>query len=107
MSFTEPEPEHSVVSESVTTAELQARRQDLRRRRGRRRLDVAIGVLLALFGILVAPGRAVVAIVAVIVLLVCALSFFYARRRQRRARVVGSARGSARGGRQSRARGRR
>ena len=104
MSFTEPE--HSVVSESVTppsTAELQARRQDLRRRRGRRRLDVAIGVLLAIFGIIVAPGLAVVAIVAVIVLLVCALSFFYARRRQRRARVVGSAPGA----RQSRARGRR
>jgi Flp pilus assembly protein TadB len=96
MSFTEPE--QRIASESVTaspsTAELQARRQDLRRRRGRRRLDVAIGVLLAIFGIIVAPGLAVVAIVAVIVLLVCALSFVYARRRRRRgrARSGGSAR---------------
>ena len=58
-------------------AERQARRRELRRRRGLRRLDVAIGVLLAIVALLLAPGVAVVAIGAVIVLLACGLSLLY------------------------------
>jgi Flp pilus assembly protein TadB len=69
-----------------TAAERQAHRREIRRRRGLRRLDVAIGVLLAVIALVVAPGVAVVAIGAVIVLVACGLSLLYGRRRARRAR---------------------
>jgi Flp pilus assembly protein TadB len=59
-----------------------AERRERRLRKGRRRLDVAIGLLIALTAIIVASGLGVVAIGAVIVLLVCALSFAFERLRR-------------------------
>ncbi|HEY2181200.1 MAG TPA: hypothetical protein VGH09_05965 [Solirubrobacteraceae bacterium] len=54
--------------------ELRARRNYARRRRGLLRLDIAIGVLLALVLLLATPGVAYAAIVAVLVLAGCVVS---------------------------------
>jgi hypothetical protein len=54
--------------------ELRARRNDARRRRGLLRLDIAIGVVIALVLLLATPGVAFAAIVALLVLAGCAVS---------------------------------
>ena len=59
-------------------------RRARRRARGLLRLDIAIGVLVAVIAILVAPGIAVVAIVAGVVLLVCGVSLLVGRARRGR-----------------------
>ena len=103
MSFTEPNQRIGAdPSPPVSAAaERQARRRQLRRRRGLRRLDVALGVLVAIVALVVAPGVAVVAIGAVIVLLACALSLLIGRRRARRARTRPASAGARRGRRDS------
>lgn len=47
-------------------------------------IDAAIAVILAIVAIVVAPGLAVVGLLAILVLLVCAVSFAVDRRRKRR-----------------------
>ncbi len=56
-----------------------------RRRRRRRQADLALGFVLALVAILLAPGLAIVAVLAAAGLLACAASFAYGRVRRRRA----------------------
>jgi Flp pilus assembly protein TadB len=58
------------------------------RRQRALRLDVALGVLAAIVAILIAPGIALVGIVAVVVLIGAALSFLYNRRARRAQRPV-------------------
>jgi Flp pilus assembly protein TadB len=62
----------------------------------RRRLlvaDVGLGLVLALLAIAIAPGLAMVALVALLVLFGCAASVFYPRVRARRAARARQARG--------------
>ena len=60
VSFTEPEQIGSEpMSPDFQATERQARRREQHRRRGLRRLDVAIGVLVAIVVLLIAPGVAV------------------------------------------------
>jgi hypothetical protein len=55
------------------------------RRRGLRRLDVALGVLVGVIWIVVAPGIAIAGIIAVLVLALAGISFLVSRRRRRAA----------------------
>jgi Flp pilus assembly protein TadB len=61
-----------------------ARRKQARRRRHLARLDFGLGLLLAVVALLVAPGIAIVALVALLALVICALSVVLERRRSRR-----------------------
>ncbi len=63
---------------------LYARRRQARRRRQIARLDVGLGLLVAVVALVIAPGIAIVAIVALLALLICALSVVVERRRSRR-----------------------
>jgi hypothetical protein len=65
--------------------ELRVRRDNARRRRGLLRLDIAIGVLVALALLLATPGVAFAAIVALLVLAGCAVSVAVRRWRSRNA----------------------
>jgi hypothetical protein len=65
---------------------LRARRRDARRRQRVARLDLALGVLVALVLFVVSPGLAVTAIVALLTLLVCGVSLLVGRRRRHRPR---------------------
>jgi Flp pilus assembly protein TadB len=58
-----------------------------RRRSALRRLDMLIGLVVAVVWLLLAPGVAMAGIVAVLVLLIAGASALVARRRARRARV--------------------
>lgn len=69
---------------------LLALQRELARARGRRRLDVLIGVLVAIIVLLIGPGLAIPAIIAVIVLVVCAVSPLVGRARHRLARSDGA-----------------
>jgi hypothetical protein len=51
--------------------------------------DVAIALIVAAIVVVVAPGLAVVGIIALIVLLVCAVSLAYGARRRARSRAAG------------------
>lgn len=64
----------------------QARRREATRRRRQRELDVAVGIVIGVVALIVAPGLGYVAIVGVPVLLVCGVSLARQRRRSRRAR---------------------
>ncbi len=55
------------------------------RRRRRRLIDMALGLVLALLAVLLAPGLAIVALLIVVALLACAASFAYEQIRRRRA----------------------
>jgi len=66
-------------------SELRARRENARRRRGLLRLDIAIGVLLALVLLLATPGVAFAAIVALFVLAGWAVSVAVGRWRSHKA----------------------
>jgi Flp pilus assembly protein TadB len=82
MSTPPPHPEHTA---------LRARRRSARRRRRVARLDVAIGLLLALVLVLATPGLAVAAVIALLVLGICLVSVLLERvsaRRQRSASPV-------------------
>jgi hypothetical protein len=70
------------------SASLRARRVAASRVRRRRLLvvDLGVGALLALFGLVVAPGLAILAIAAVLVLAGCASWIGAERLRERRAR---------------------
>ena len=88
----EPEsPAHTVgAREHERRLGLRARR----RRRAMRRLDVAIGVLVAVVAILVAPGIALAAIIAAVVLIVAGV-WLLAERRRRAPRGLPRRRGRA------------
>ncbi len=64
--------------------ELRLRRREAQRKRGLLRLDLAVGVLAAIVLLLITPGVAVAAIVALLVLAGCVGSVFVERRRRRR-----------------------
>jgi hypothetical protein len=66
--------------------ELQARRRVARRRRQMARFDVALGAAVALTLLIVSPGLAITAVVALLVLAVCVVSLGVGRRRRRSAR---------------------
>jgi hypothetical protein len=68
-------------------ADLRARRRQARRRRQHFRLDVALGLLIAIGILLFGPGLAPVAIAALLVLAVCILSVPVARWLSRRRRL--------------------
>jgi hypothetical protein len=61
--------------------QLLARRRQARRRRRLLRVDVALGVLIATVTLVIAPGLAVVAVIALVVLAFCAASLVLDRRR--------------------------
>jgi hypothetical protein len=86
MSFTEPDqrlaPEHD--RPELRGPESIARRRERHRRRAARRRDGALGVLIAIVGILIAPGFALVGIFAVAVLIVVGFSLLYQRWHARR-----------------------
>ena len=60
------------------------RRSKLNRRRRLARLDVGLGLLVALVLLLATPGLAIAAIVALIVLVACGISLLVQRRAARR-----------------------
>jgi hypothetical protein len=89
MSFIErehPTSHDQPVARAIRPTRLLALQRDLARARGRRRLDVLIGVVIAIIAILIAPGLAIVALIAVIVLVVCAVSLLVGRQRRRHGR---------------------
>jgi hypothetical protein len=65
---------------------LHARRREARRRRQHFRLDIALGLLIAIVVLLLGPGLAPVGIVALLVLAVCILSVPLGRWLSRRRR---------------------
>ena len=64
--------------------------QQPRVRRRSARVDVAAGAGVALLTLLLAPGLAIVAVVALAMLLLCGLSALIARRRTRRSGAAGT-----------------
>lgn len=60
------------------------RRSQLSRRRRLARIDVGIGLLVALVLLLATPGLAIAAIAALLVLVACGISFLVQRRGARR-----------------------
>ncbi len=77
----------SATRPSRDMAELRARRRRARRRRRLARLDLGIGVLGAIMLIVLTPGLAIAAAVALLVLALCVLSVVLERRVARRAGV--------------------
>jgi len=65
-------------------SQLQARRRAANRRRALLRLDVAIGVLVALVLLVATPGLAVAALLGLAMLVVCVVSLALERRSRRR-----------------------
>jgi hypothetical protein len=65
---------------------LRARRQQARRRRYLVRVDIGLGLLFAVLGLLLAPGLAIVAVGALLVLAICLVWGLIERRRSRRLR---------------------
>jgi Flp pilus assembly protein TadB len=63
---------------------LHARRRQARRRRHLFRVDIALGLLIAVVALLLAPGIAIVAVVALAILAGCGVSILIDRRRSRR-----------------------
>jgi UPF0716 family protein affecting phage T7 exclusion len=69
----------------MAMSDLQARRRAARRKRQIARFDVALGAVIALTLLLVSPGLAITAIVALVTLVACVVSLFVGRRRRLRA----------------------
>ena len=65
---------------------LHARRRQARRRRYLIRVDMGLGLLVAMVALLVSPELAIVAIAALLVLAICIFSTLIERRRSRRRR---------------------
>jgi hypothetical protein len=88
MSFTERKagsaPAEPFAQASPRRSERQTERRKRRRHLVARRQDVAIGVLVALAALIIGPGLAVIAIIALLVLLVCGISLGVGRTRGRR-----------------------
>jgi len=63
---------------------LHARRRQASRRRHLFRVDVGLGLLIAVVALLLAPGVAIVAVGALVVLAICGISILLERRRSRR-----------------------
>jgi hypothetical protein len=64
---------------------LHARRREASRRRQLFRVDIGLGVLLAIAALLLAPGVAIIAVAALLILAICGVSILL-ERWQRRAR---------------------
>ncbi len=64
-------------------SDLQARRRLARRRRRLLRVDIGLGLLVAILGLLLASGLAIVAVAALVVLAVCIVSILFERWRAR------------------------
>jgi hypothetical protein len=62
---------------------LHARRRQARRRRYLIRVDIGLGLLIALAALLITPGLAIVAVVALLVLAICGVSMLLGRWRSR------------------------
>jgi hypothetical protein len=77
MNVTTAEPENQLTSPQAWSPRPRWRRRTAR-------VDVAVGALLALLALLLAPGLAVVAVVAAVMLALCGVSALLARRRARR-----------------------
>ncbi|HEX3518236.1 MAG TPA: hypothetical protein VHT29_04295 [Solirubrobacteraceae bacterium] len=88
MSATRPsrrDPEQSVPRRAPRDiSQLQARRRAAERRRRLFRLDIGLGVLMAVILLIVTPGLAIAAVLAVAMLLGCVASVVIARRRRRK-----------------------
>jgi hypothetical protein len=67
----------------MAIADLQARRRRSLRKRKIARFDVALGVVVAATLLLVSPGLAITAVVALLTLMVCLLSLGVGRGRRR------------------------
>jgi hypothetical protein len=61
-------------------------RRARRRRRGLRRLDIALGMIAGVIWIVFAPGIAIAGIIAVLVLALAGISLLFTRRRRRAGR---------------------
>jgi hypothetical protein len=88
MNVTTVEPENELMNAHAWSPRPRARRRTAR-------LDVAVGALVALLVLLLAPGLAVVGIIATAMIALCGASALLARRRARRAgegRAVGAVR---------------
>ena len=77
-------PRRANTYESRDMAQLRLRRREARRKRGLLRLDVALGTLAAVVLLVVSPGVAFAALVAIPVLACCVVSIVLERRRARR-----------------------
>lgn len=93
MSATRPSPDRTGLPPAAAAvppargmAELQARRRHARRRRRLLRVDVGLGLLVALLLLIAGPGLAIAALVAAGLLLACVSSWAFERRRGRAAR---------------------
>jgi Flp pilus assembly protein TadB len=69
------------------TAYLHARRRQARRRRHLLRVDMGLGIVVALVALLVSPGLAVIGAAALAVLAICVVSILFERWRSRRRRL--------------------
>lgn len=69
------------------SSQLQAGRRAAERRRQLFRLDVAVGVLLALFLLVATPGLAIAAVLGGLMLVGCVTSVVLERRRRRRREI--------------------
>jgi Flp pilus assembly protein TadB len=76
----------STATQLKDMSDLRARRREARRRRQHFRLDIALGLLIAIVALLLGPGLAPVAIVALLVVAVCVLSVPFGRWLSRRRR---------------------
>ncbi len=65
-------------------SQLRARRRALNRRRRLFRLDLAVGVLVAVVLLIATPGLAIAALLAGVMLIACFVSVIFERRRRRR-----------------------
>jgi len=63
---------------------LHARRRQASRRRHLFRVDIGLGLLIAVAALLLAPGVAIVAVAALVVLAICGVSILLERRRSHR-----------------------
>ncbi len=85
-----PDPRHELPPRTRERLDVGARRALRRRRRreaGQRRFDVLLGAVIGLIGVLIAPGVAMAALIAILVLLALGIYTLVTRRRRRAHRV--------------------
>ena len=80
----EPPAREPVARTSRDMAQLRSRRREARRRRRLARVDLGLGLLGAIVLLLLTPGVAIAALLALVVLALCVLSLVVERRRARR-----------------------